>query len=256
VYGTVKAVTPENETGGFRAERLGLRGYSNYRGRRKGLKTMKMTLRTELPEGYRDHGVFDVAGLEGPTPTAEDPQARAARLATAKADADARLTALFDKVKAGTASASEFAGLATLADDVSALDRELKEAQSAAATAEQRRAERAGEELRIRLEAALTEAETRKKEFADTYKATCLALGSYCAAIDEAIKLSSSWAQVSNLDLLDPRRTVYGNRIALLNVNLDPRPALTQAGLRGTVQHGWNCSFPIVPLHETRKEKL
>jgi hypothetical protein len=216
---------------------------------------MKLTLRTELPEGYRDHGVFVEDAPEGATPTAEDAQARAARLTTAKADADARLTALFDKVKAGTASASEFAGLAKLADEVSALDRELKEAQNAAEKAEQRRAERVAVELRTRLETALVNAEKHKQEFAAAYKATCLALGSYCADIDEAIRLSSSWAQVSNLDLLDPRRTVYGNRIALLNADLDPRPALTQAGLRGTVQHGWNCSFPITPLHETRKEK-
>jgi hypothetical protein len=216
---------------------------------------MKLTLRTELPENFRDHGVFVEDAPEDPTPTSEDAQARAARLTTAKADADARLTALFAKVKAGTVTASEFASLPKLADDVGLLDKELKDAQSAAATAEQRRLRSADAELRAKIETLLADAAKHKKEFAAAYKDACLALGSFCSAVDEATQIEASRTRSRNFGLLDPDRTLASTRIASLTADLDPR--LSLAGFSGTVQYGWNLQFPVVPLHyETRKEKL
>ena len=179
---------------------------------------MRTVLHGALPEGWRDpHGVFRTEP-GGTILAPDDPSAACDRLAAAKATVDQRLTALLEKVRSGETDPRVHADLATAAETSASLSRELKAAQREAEEQQNTLQAQQSRDRRQRLETALTQAAEQKKIFAAMFRATCLALGEYCAAIDTATTLANSLATQLGVAPLDK------NRIAEVQKDLTPSP--------------------------------
>lgn len=147
-------------------------------------------------------------------------------------------------VGARSGKADELAGvnMQDLARQAKALDIQIERARAEEAEAEAKRVRAEHDSRREQLEMALTEAAKQKQLFADLYRQAALALGSYCSNMESATALANATATRLGLDV------VVKNRLQALNTNLDPLPALRDAGYKAPMGFGWNINCLIVPL--------
>jgi len=200
---------------------------------------MRITYHGPQDPNVRDHGVLDVAPVS--TAAQAPPCTRLEELSAKRNGLADQVNQLVERVKAGTTDAAEITALATLSGELKQITEDLAVAQQEAkdAAARERAIKFASD--RDQLETSLAAARAQREKFATAFRETCLALGEFCASIDEATRLANATAGAAGVLPSD------SNRIRDLNRDLHPMPALLD-NHEQTKNFGWNLSFAIAPL--------
>jgi hypothetical protein len=184
----------------------------------------------------------DTLVIDQSIPT-EQAGATVEELTAKKAEADARLNLLIQQIKVGTASAQETAELSSVAAEARQLALDLDAAQRAADEQKAASAARLDQERRQRFDELMLQAKEQRTKFAQLYRETCLALGQFCASVDEARALANAMA--TQLGMWPQ----HSNAVREMSENPNPLPSLLESGFRQTNAWGWNLGISVVPLH-------
>jgi hypothetical protein len=193
----------------------------------------------------RDHGVFSSGSFTTPPPTTiETAKLKRDQTAAQKAELDARLAPLLDKIQAGTATAEEMSVVTELAEDSRILADRLHHANVELRVAEEKAGREQTATARARFNYLVANSRQRRDQFNRLYREASIALGALCANVDEATQIVNSFAAGSVVGLVPLDR----NAVTEMSENPDPLPALLDSGFAPTVGFGWNFRLAIVPL--------
>lgn len=199
-----------------------------------------------LPEGWRDHGVFETQTNAVTNATAEYLAATAEveDLSTKKAAHNAKFSALVDKVKSGQATSAETLSLPDVAADSKRLAHELADARSALTLAAQKKDATERAVAHEGLDSAVESAEEHRAEFEEHYRKSCIALGAYCAFVERAGTALNRIGRGLPFGAMPEER----RKVEEISKHPNPLPALLDAGYDGTKGFGWNIQISVVPV--------
>ena len=203
----------------------------------------------EIGKDFNDRGgIFKKQGdtlvIDQSIPT-EQPAATVEELIARKAEADAQLSFLIERIKHGQATPEETSELSSVAAQSRSLQSQLESAEEAAAQQEHARRLRAYDERRQRFDVVIAQAKQQRNKFFELYRDTCLALGAFCSSVEEATSLANSF----HIPMLGTP-PADSNAVRELTEKPDPLPALFESGLQGTTSFGWNFNITVIPLHK------
>jgi hypothetical protein len=179
---------------------------------------------------------------ESPPATVEAAKLKRDQVTAQKAELDARLAPMLDRIQAGTATPEEMSAVTELAEDSRILADRLHQAQVQLTVAEEKAGRERSATARARFNFLLAENRQKRAKFARLYKEVCVTLGELCAATDEASRIANSFVNVAGMNPVDR------NSVAEMSERVDPLPALLDAGLSPTTGFGWDFRINVVPL--------
>ncbi len=214
---------------------------------------MKTTYIGGVPRNWRDHGVFtegnEFVGHDVTTirQAAID---RVDKLSRTKDELDERISAAGRAAQAGNDEELAGVDLSALARDSARVSRELTEAREELEQSEARIEQEAATKRRKKFAETIARARVERTEFERLFSETCLALGKFCASVEEATTLVNSLATQLGTPL------ELRNELQALAEAPNPMAACLESGLKPTEQYGWNLGFQVIPLHELERTDL
>ena len=110
---------------------------------------------------------------------------------------------------------------------------------------------------RARFDQLVVDATKHREEFERLFRESCIHLGSYCAAVDEAQSLQNEIAPLIPVERdMQVRRSSPEDRdkIAELTRPLNPLAELMDKGYAGTTSFGWNMHISAIPVRSKNGE--
>lgn len=190
----------------------------------------------------RFHGDVPPAFCDPQPETVEHARLKRDQVAAAKAELDARLTPLFKKVQDGEATPEELKAVGELGEQARRIAGELQQAQVGLLVVEEKQAQKDAATKRERFEQLISDTREKRAEFGRLYRECCIALGQFCANVEEATRLANSFINVAGMMPTDRAS------VAEISENPDPLPALLDSGYRATDGYGWNLRLSVVAL--------
>ena len=158
---------------------------------------------------------------------------------------DDQVGELIERIKAGSTDPDDALNLTQHSAELRSVVEQLETAQRELESEEQRARHADHDARRARFEQALERAASERIAFQQLYRDACLALGTLCSTVDEAVALANSLTTPLGMMPLDQSR--------VREISQDPSPlhALLDSGHSATQKFGWNLGITVVPLRKT-----